>query len=199
MSNVSSPYGFKAVRHLSGGNVQTEKYTIASAYGTAIYTGDPVLQTTDGSIIIGIGTEGTPSVQPIGIFAGCKYVNAQGVMVYSPYWPASTVTLGSVAAEAYVYDDYNIIFQVQGDSTGFTDADRGQILPFTLNAAGASAVNGRSGAFLYHAGGTSGTGYQFRLLRLIDDGVNVSGAYTNVEVMFAMHALKEIVSSVGGI
>ena len=194
MANTNAPYGLRAVRHASGGNIQTNAYTIATGYATSIYRGDPVLQTTDGSIIIGVGTGGTPSVQLIGVFDGCRYTNAAGEQVWSKYWPASTTATN---IEAYVYDDPNIIFQIQTDATGATDADKGQLADVEIVAG--SASTGISGTNLDMSTGGGTTGKHLRILRLVDDGVNESGAYTDVEVIFAEHALKGVVSGVGGI
>lgn len=192
MANVQGAYGFKAVRHITGGEVRMNGYTIASGYATDLFTGDPVLQTTDGSLIRAIGTEGTASSQPVGVFAGCKYTNAQGAIVYSPYWPASTVATN---IEAYVYDDPRIVFEIQANATGIVEADKGALANFTV-AAG-NTRTGKSGVILDST--LAATGKQLRILRLINDGVNAPGAYANVEVMFVQHALLDVVAGVGGI
>jgi len=194
MANTNAAYGLKAVRHLSGGVVQTNAYTIASGYATSIFTGDPVLQHSDGTLIIAVGTGGTPSVQTIGVFDGCRYVNAAGEQVFSKYWPASTT---ATDIEAYVYDDPNIIFKIQTDATGATDADKGQLVDVEIVAG--STATGISATNLDMSTGGGTTGKHLRILRLVNDGENESGAYADVEVVFAEHALKGVVSGVGGI
>lgn len=194
MANSNAPYGLRAVRHLSGGVVQTNRYTIASGYATSIFTGDPVLQTTDGTLIIGVGTAGTPSTQLIGVFDGCSYTDAAGNQVFSKYWPASTTATN---IEAFVYDDPNIIFQIQTDATGATIADRGQLADVEIVAG--STATGVSATNLDMSTGGGTTGKHLRILRLVNNPENESGAYTDVEVVFAEHALKGVVSGVGGI
>ena len=43
-------HGFKPLRHLSGGQIRTNEYSIAIDYATAIYTGDPVKFVAAGTI-----------------------------------------------------------------------------------------------------------------------------------------------------
>ena len=43
-------HGFKPLRHLAGGEIRNSEYTIAIAYDTAIYTGDPVKLVAGGGI-----------------------------------------------------------------------------------------------------------------------------------------------------
>jgi hypothetical protein len=184
MANPNAPFGFRATRHLTGGNVQENLYTIASGYAANIFTGNPVVQVADGSIQNAIGSEGSESVQPIGIFAGCKYIDATGNVIYSKFWPASTTVLTGSTIEAYVYDDPFIVFKVMSDSTGAALVDRGNIWAFNLNLSNGSAVTGLSASYLDHTvAGTSGNTLQFRILRLNDDGVNVWGPYSVVEVV----------------
>jgi hypothetical protein len=87
--------------------------------------------TTDGTLIIGVGTAGTPSVQMLGVFG--------------------------------------------------------------------SATTGKSGTNLDMSTGSGTTGKHLRIMRIVDDGVNTAGAYAVVEVTWAEHALKGVVSGVGGI
>ena len=52
MANTAKPYGLRAVRHLSGGSVQSNEYTIASAYAANIFSGDPVQLVAGGTLEI---------------------------------------------------------------------------------------------------------------------------------------------------
>lgn len=194
MANSSAPFGLKAVRHMTGGEIQSNAYTIASGYNTNIFTGDPVLQTTDGSIIIAVGTAGSASQNIVGVFAGCKYTAADGSQKYSKYWPASTVATN---IEAYVIDDPNVIFLIQTDATGATDADRGQLVDVRIGSG--NTLTGKSTTYLDTTTGGATTGKALRILRLVNDSVNASGAYTTVEVLFEAQAIKGVVSAVGGI
>ena len=107
---VNAPWGCKVVGYLNGSpyNGGFREYDIASAYGTAIYKGDPVISLSDGTI--GIGVAGSPVR---GIFMGVKYYDSSGVFQHKNFWTASTVTLGSQVAKAMVIDDPNVVMDVQ--------------------------------------------------------------------------------------
>ena len=189
MANVNAPYGLKAVRHSTGGNVQTNDYPINPTYTTAIFSGDVVHGDADGTITL--SAAGT--ADNIGVFCGCTYINAQGLQKYSQYW---TGEAGATNIVAHVYDDPNIIFQAQANATGLVAADLNNLTDLDTYAAG-STRTGKSACMVSGTVGT--TGKTFRVLRLINDGVNVAGAYTNVEVVFIEHALRGVVAGVGGV
>lgn len=196
MSNANTPYGLRPVRHLSGGVIQTNKYTIASGYNTAIFTGDVVEGVAGGSI----EQAEAGNVDNLGVFAGVSYTDANGAQVFSPYWPASTTATNIVA---YVYDDPMIIYAIQSDATGAAAADVHASADWEVVAG--STVTGQSAWNLDVSGGLNTTGSAgttdagLRILRLVDDGDNAWGAYSDVEVMFNMHVLKGVISAVGAI
>src|SRR3989304_2595070 len=101
MANRDAPLGFQPYRHLGGGVIRASgAYKIASAYAVSIYRGDAVVLTS-GTLAIGAQDSATF----VGVFAGCQYRTADGETKFSPYWPASTVTLNSEAAQAGEYDN----------------------------------------------------------------------------------------------
>lgn len=190
MANSNHPYGLRPVRHLTGGEVRTNTYKIASTYGTSIFTGDPVIGINDGTI--GIGTDGQTAT--LGVFAGCRYVDAAGNVKFSAYWPASTTATN---IEAYVYDDPYIVFAIQSDATGVAATDINIQADYKIVAG--NTTTGQSKVVLDCASGLAATGKNLRILRLVDDGENAAGAYADVEVVFAEHALKGVVAGVGGV
>lgn len=190
MSNVNNPFGLRAVRHISGGEIRDNQYSIASGYSTAIYKGDVVQQTTDGTLIIAEAG----NVDNLGVFNGVSYTDANGAPVFSPYWPASTT---ATDIKAYVYDDPYIIYQIQSDATGAVAADSGNGADWEVVAG--NARTGQSASNLDVSAGLGTTGKSLRILRVVDDGVNVDGPYSIVEVIFNEHVIKGVVSGVGGI
>lgn len=121
-------------------DVQNE-YQIAGAYGTDIFSGQPVYQFTDGNINV----LNAAADRIIGVFNGCWYVDTQGNTIFRPYWPASTsVQTGSVV-RASLFDGSGI-FQVTSDEdTAFADMDFfADLAPAT--GTGGSTVTGRSSA-----------------------------------------------------
>ncbi len=120
MSDVDAANGFTPLYHLHGGTVRYNgKYTIASALASNIFLGDPVIQTVTGQ---GTDIDVAAAAEVIlGVFAGCSYTAANGDVVFAKQWVTGTVTLGSVAAEAYVYTDPSIVYNVQCNATVDSD------------------------------------------------------------------------------
>jgi hypothetical protein len=81
---------------------------IASAYGTSIFTGDPIA-ITGGSIVRATAA----SANIAGIFKGVDYTTADGARHTSAYWPAGTVATKIDASYEGVDDDK--VFEVAAD------------------------------------------------------------------------------------
>lgn len=177
MANLDQPYGLRAVRHLTGGVVSTNEYTIASGYVANIFSGDPVQLVAGGTIEVCAAA----GADAIGVFSGVTYVNASGEQVFSKYWPASTT---ATEIKALVFDDPFIIFAIQSDATGVALGDIGAMADWELVAGdtsiGVSKTNLDTSAAISTQAG-------LRILRLVDDGSNAPGAYADVEVLMAEH------------
>lgn len=196
MANTNAAYGFRPAYLLggfSGSNpinaAAPQGYSIASAYGTSIYSGDPVKLsgTADakGRPGIVIGTNGPNR----GVFAGVRYTNAQGERITSPYWPASTV---ATDIEVMVYDHPHQVFSVQA-SAAIAATDIGQKADFVSGSG--SAVSGQSG---YQLDSTT-IAAQDALLILGLDGtlvVNDFGTYAKALVLFREHELGATLTAV---
>lgn len=131
---VSAPYGLKPV-NLIGGQVfagQTRELPITTSsvdLTTAIYNGDVVALSSDGTIVkSALAADASPLAGTLGVFVGCSYTNpVTKQKLFAQYWPgfsAGTVT----DAIAYVVDDPDALFQVAAVSTGTTVAFYGQTL-----------------------------------------------------------------------
>ena len=181
MANVDAPNGAKPVRHLTGGVIRAREWKIASGSSTSIFTGDFVKLL--GTGYIDIAAAGN---RLLGVFAGCKYTASDGTPKFAKYWPASTATLGSADVTAYVYDDPQIIFAIQGDGTdAFTQVGN---LCNVLATAG-STTTGQSKMELDTS--DIGTGpANLRILGLTADPKNSWGANTEQEVLIVEHELN---------
>lgn len=104
MSATSAPFGFRPAFHPSG-LIRARKYTIASAYGTAMYKGQPCILNTNGTV-----TVGTAAADLLGVFAGCEFTDALGKPTVSTTWPAGQVATNITA---WVWDDPLIVYEVQ--------------------------------------------------------------------------------------
>jgi len=190
MANVDAAFGLKPVRHQGGGEIRENEYPIAASYTTAIFRGDLVQMANDGTIVL----SEAGNADNLGVFAGCTYKDPTGSKKFSPYWPG---TASCTEINALVYDDHNIIFQIQTDATGAAAADVGQLVDIEYVAGstktGVSAVNADVSA------GTATTNMTLRILRIVDNGVNVAGPYSIVEALIIEHVMRPNVAGTGGI
>jgi len=117
----------------------SDQFQIAGAYGTDVFSGQPVTQFTDGNVRV----LNAAADLILGVFNGVWYVDTQGDTIFRPYWPASTsVQTGSVIkASIYAAEGY---FQIDSDAdTLFADIDLyADLTPAT--GTGGSTVTGRS-------------------------------------------------------
>lgn len=193
MANVNAPFGFLQYFGGSGGapTFAQSKRLIASGNSTPIYSGDPVMPvvgTANGYI-----TQAAPGTTRIdGIFVGCEYLSvSQKRKVWSRYWPGSDAN-GDVTA--YVVDDPNAQFVVQGDGTTFnisgtlsnwTSSPVGKYAQFAIGTGNANT--GASGAYLASVNTT--VTFPFIVRGLITDppgsnGADPTSAYNWVVVGF---------------
>jgi hypothetical protein len=125
MANTASPYGLKPVKRVDGMPYAgaTEEFLIDPAgEATNIFNGQVVIIGSDGYIAISTATGadittnnlGGSGVGAIGVFVGCEYVNAQGQVIHSQYYPSGTTGV----VKAYVVTDPNVTFQAQLDGSG---------------------------------------------------------------------------------
>ena len=111
---VTTPYGFKPV-NLLGGRVYsgaTRQIPIASGHATNIFYGEVVIMSSNGCVTSLAAT--TSSVNVLGVFQGCSYVNTQGQRMFSQYYPAtvSNAVDGTNMTVAYVVDDPTVVMKV---------------------------------------------------------------------------------------
>lgn len=118
MANTNAPFGFREYYAGSGGagTWGQHSYRIAAGNATTIFRGDPVQPVTGAAN--GYITQGVPgTVTLAGIFAGCHYLStSQKRPIWMNYWPGSDATND---VDAFVVDDPNAQFEVQGNSTTF--------------------------------------------------------------------------------
>lgn len=193
---TNAAQGFVETIPLTGAswNTATSVYPIASAYATAIYTGDPVAPVA-GTGKIGIGVAGAGVY---GVFKGVIYLDATNQRQFLPYWPAAAVTF-SGDAEAYVIDDPNVEFNIQTGAVGAAAANINKNANFVTVAG--TTPGGISKTYLDMATVGDEAAKSCKILRLApvpDAGANTIGlphnifgvAYNNVIVTFNNHIHK---------
>jgi hypothetical protein len=127
MATTASPYGLRPVKRVDGMPYAgaTSTYLIDPAgYNTNIFFGSVVYINANGfiNIVTGTGADATTNDWPtgttsvtggLGVFVGCNYVNAQGQLIFSQYYPSGTTGV----VQALVVDDPMVLFQAQLDGT----------------------------------------------------------------------------------
>lgn len=195
MANSNRPMGLAPVAYLNGAPYtgQVRCYSIAAAYATALYIGDPVISSGTASAAGVAGVVLAAATGPIrGVIAG---FNDQGygadALVANPnitYRPAAAQTTDWFV---YVVDDPNVIFRVQEQSNGTqlaaTDIGMNTVL---VLAAGNGYVSGWQLASA--TGGTPAVTatLQVRLLGLEQIFGNAFGAYAKHLVLINAHELR---------
>lgn len=153
MATTAAPYGLKPVKRADGLPYAgaTSQYLIDPAgEATNLFNGQVVHIGADGYIALSTatGADGTTNALPtgttltgsLGVFVGCEYVNAQGQLIFSQYYPSGTVAPTGTSIKAYVVDDPNVLFQVQLDGA----ADQSDIGANTFFAAAQSTSTGNT-------------------------------------------------------
>jgi hypothetical protein len=188
MASTASPYGLRAVNELGGlpyaGSTRTFLIDPAG-YNTNIFNGSIVAVNSSGYLNI-VTTVGSTSsdVFPagvVGVFVGCSFYNAQGVLIFSQYYPANTT--GTV--QAFVIDDDRTVFQVQAAGTlAQTALGQNAILNAAQSTSTGSTQNGNSTTAISISTATTAT-YAFKIVGFVQSPFSTVGdAYTDVLVKF---------------
>ena len=175
MANQDAAFGFRPVRHLTGGQLRTEEANIAANYDTAIYTGQVVEAVTAG----GVEAATVGDVQQAGVFGGVFYTDpTTSKPTWSAYYPAST---NATDLKASIYADPYIVYEAQHDGTG-TAALNHTALDFTGTSG--STSSGQSTSELDTD--TNATDNQFKQIGISTDPDNsdTSSANCNAYVVF---------------
>jgi len=176
VSAVNAPYGFMPVRTLGGGQIRSFglRGGIASAYGTAIFRGDPVKLVTAGTYQLAAAGEAISA-----IFAGWAPEDG-GVYNTGRYWVAGTTY--TKAPMCYFWPIEDMLFSVQGAGT-IAQTALGDAADH--NAGTGNTRSGQSGAFLA-SGSLAGAGNSagWKVIDIDPTTDNAWGdAYTRVLVL----------------
>lgn len=194
MANANRPTGLTPVQNLTGSpyNGQARLYSIAAAYATALYIGDPVISSGTAS------AAGIPDITlagatgPIrGVIVGLSDQTAGGALVTNPNITYRPAAAQSGVWYAMVVDDPNIIFEVQENSNGTALAavDIGMNTVLKLGT-GNSYISGWMVASATEATPATTATLQVRLLGLRQVHDNVFGAYAKHLVLINAHELR---------
>jgi len=181
MTTTAAAFGLRPVYHPSG-VIRPVRRTIAPAYTTAIYKGDPVL-------LVAAGTElaVSNSGRADGVFVGCEYKDSTGKPHVSPYWPGTASCTDIVA---YVIEDPDVVFEIQ--ATGVIAlTDIGSHAGVSTAVGTGSVYTGLSLASLLQSSLSTSTENQFVIYDIAPGEDNAWGdAYTIVRVKLAAQAFR---------
>lgn len=127
MATTAAPYGLRPVKRVDGmpyaGAVSTFLID-PSGVNTNIFYGSVVNINANGfiNIVTGTGADATTNDWPtgstsatgaIGVFVGCNFINGQGQLIFSQFYPSGTTGV----VQALVIDDPMVLFEAQLDGT----------------------------------------------------------------------------------
>lgn len=196
MANADTPFGLRPVGHPSGlGKSRIKAYAVPATYGTALFTGDPVVMTGTANAAEvtapGVGVMPIGTLQEVNKAAVGTTNRITGVIVgvaadpnglERRHLPAST---GGVV---FVNDDPQTEYEIQADGA-ITAAQVGLNANLIFTNAGSTAT-GQSGAEL-DSGTTDApattAGFQLRILSIIPRTDNEVGAFAKCRVRINQH------------
>lgn len=197
-------YGLKPVKHAKGGLVRTNNfsgvngYRIAATAPSAFFEGDLVTFSA-GNIVTDMAAASPGAV--VGVFYGAEYVdNSTGEVKFVRSIPSGTVAKDKY--KVYVYDDPDIIYQVEADqdTTAIAAADVGKNVQIVASPTG-DAITHKSG--LVADSSTKATTNTFPLTILasaeLDDSFTSAGTTMDILVKINTHQFGLGATGVTGI
>jgi len=188
MSATATPMGAEPVGGLSAcgsfsGKVRHIK--IASGYASNIFYGDFVKLVNTGTIE---KDAGTATATPVGIFMGCFYTDPNTSQpTFNQMWPTGTV---ADDAMAYVLDDPDAVFRMQGDGA-LAQTTLGNNIAI-IQTSGSTTIGRSKNAVNAGTAATTNT-LPLRILEFMDGPDSTVGdAYTDVLLTynFGMHQYR---------
>lgn len=142
-ANANGPRGFDPVQAGDGFPPRMYNARILDAYASGLYTGQPIHLETDGyAEVLADDNEAVA-----GVFAGCEYVQDDGSIVFSPYWPAAqSIKTGTIAKCKLYYPTGRFLIHSNA-AMDFSDVGDYFALTTTVGTGG-STLTGRSSAQL---------------------------------------------------
>lgn len=193
MANANRPSGFSPVQYLNGSpwNGQARIYSIAAAYATALYIGDPVKSsgTADANGVPGIVLGATTGALR-GVIVGLG--SAEG-LIANPKNLDITYRPAAVQATdwyAMVVDNPDVLFEVQENANGTAlAATEIGLNTISVSGTGSGFVSGWMLASATDATPATTATLQLRLMGLVRRQQNAFGAYAKHLVKINVHEL----------
>lgn len=193
MANANRPSGFSPVQYLNGSpwNGQARIYSIAAAYATALYIGDPVKSsgTADANGVPGIVLGATTGALR-GVIVGLG--SAEGLIANPKNLDITYRPAAAQATDWYamVVDDPQVLFEVQENANGTAlAATEIGLNTISVSGTGSGFVSGWMLASATDATPATTATLQLRLMGLVRRQQNAFGAYAKHLVKINVHEL----------
>lgn len=193
MANANRPSGFSPVQYLNGSpwNGQARIYSIAAAYATALYIGDPVKSsgTADANGVPGV-VLGAASGALRGVIVGLG--SAEGLIANPKNLDITYRPAAAQATDWYamVVDDPQVLFEVQENANGTAlAATEIGLNTISVSGTGSGFVSGWMLASATDATPATTATLQLRLMGLVRRQQNAFGAYAKHLVKINVHEL----------
>lgn len=193
MANANRPSGFSPVQYLNGSpwNGQARIYSIAAAYTTALYIGDPVKSsgTADANGVPGIVLGATTGALR-GVIVGLG--SAEGLIANPKNLDITYRPAAAQATDWYamVVDDPDVLFEVQENANGTAlAATEIGLNTISVSGTGSGFVSGWRLASATDATPDTTDTLQLRLMGLVRRQQNAFGAYAKHLVKINVHEL----------
>ena len=155
MATTAAPYGLRPVKRVDGmpyAGATTQYLIDPAGVANNIFYGSVVQLTAAGYVELADGTGadittnnfGGNGIGALGVFVGCEYVNAQGQVIHSQYYPSGYAAPAGTSIKAFVVDDPMVVFQAQLDDAG-SQAILGSITKFPAAQNATTSINTRTG------------------------------------------------------
>lgn len=193
MANANRPAGFIPSQYLNGAawSGQARLYSIAAAYGTALYVGDPVISsgTADANGVPGI-ILGAATGALRGVIVGIGSSEGLIANIVNPNLAYRPGAAQAGVWYAMVCDDPNVLFEIQENANGTAlAATEIGLNTVPILAAGNGYVSGWQLASATDATPATTATLPLRLMGLVRRQGNAFGAYAKHLVKINVHEL----------
>jgi len=186
MANETGNFGLRAARQLDGSpyNGAQNRYRILKNYATAIYQGDLVMTSLNGTI----QRAGATDNPVVGVFNGVFYTDpTTSKPTWKNYYPAS-ISANDIMAQ--VIDGPDVVFEINADAT-FTVSHL--FANYKINATTGSTLSGQGKESLDVATADSSSTFVLKAVDISQDPNNsdtTASSGVNVLVVLNAHSYK---------
>ena len=186
MANETGNFGLRAARQLDGSpyNGAQNRYRILKNYGTALYQGDLVMTSVNGTI----ERAGATDNPVVGVFNGVFYTDpTTSKPTWKNYYPA-TISANDIMAQ--VIDGPDVVFEINADAT-FTVSHL--FANYKINATTGSTLSGQGRESLDVATADSSSTFVLKAVDISQDPDNsdtTASSGVNVLAVLNAHSYK---------